>query len=152
MAGYRISHFESVFHKTHHEIRNSLYTFRISCEFCVLLMPWKCKPWNLLSFCLNDPGVKCEKRKKGCEIPRYILFVFCISRPFRDKCIAGLWTHQKIPSHSSLLCSTFFTIWTHQYERVLTLLYPFTWVQPGMEMKPMFAVYKLHPALREWLS
>ncbi len=69
--------------------KHSLYTFRISCKFRVLLISRKNKAENLFSFCANaNPGVKyCEMRKKGREIPRYTLFVF---RVFCDKCIASL--------------------------------------------------------------
>ncbi len=43
----------------------SLYTFRISREFRVLLMPRKNKPQNPLTIRTNaDSGAKCKKRKK----------------------------------------------------------------------------------------
>ncbi len=69
--------------------KHSLYTFRISGEFRILLMLRKNKPWNPF-FCANvQPGTKCEKQKKSCEmrkkwrdIPRYTLFVFRVSQPF----------------------------------------------------------------------
>ncbi len=56
---------------TQWNIKHSLYTFRISCEFRVLLMPQKNKPQNHLSFRANaNPGVKCcemQKAKKGAQ-------------------------------------------------------------------------------------
>ncbi len=55
---FRIS---QVFRETQHEIRNiSLYTFRISSEFRVLLMLRKNKPQNPLTFHANaNCGAKC---------------------------------------------------------------------------------------------
>ncbi len=87
-------YFTNVFAK-HTTKYDTLYTFRISWEFIVLLMLWKNKPRNPLSFCANaDPAMECcEMRKKWCETPCYILFVFCISQSFsriHDKSIAGL--------------------------------------------------------------
>ncbi len=66
---FRISHFAEIcecFRKTPTQnMKHTLYTFRISCEFCVLLMPWKNELWNPLTFNANaDPGAKCEKWKK----------------------------------------------------------------------------------------
>ncbi len=70
--------------------KHSLYTFRISGEFRVLLMPQKNKPRNPLSFYVNaSHGAKCEKQKKGRkvqkkwgEIARCTLFVFRSLCPF----------------------------------------------------------------------
>ncbi len=54
--------FRGCFCKTHHEIRNTIYTFRISRKFRVLLMPWENKPQNPLTFRANaDSGTKCKK-------------------------------------------------------------------------------------------
>ncbi len=51
--------------------KHLLYTFRISCEFRVLLMPQKNKPQNPLTFCVNaDPGVKCCKMWKAKKVTR----------------------------------------------------------------------------------
>ncbi len=51
--------------------KHSLYTYRISCKFRVLLMPRKNKPRNPLSFRTNaDSGAKCcemQKVKKGAQ-------------------------------------------------------------------------------------
>ncbi len=74
--------------------KHSLYTFQSSCEFHVLLMPWKTKPQNSSTSRTNaDPGPKCKKRKKGHKIPRYTLFVFRISRMF-------LWNTPRNTKHS----------------------------------------------------
>ncbi len=75
-------------------MKHSLHTFRISCEFCVLLIPQKNKPQNLLSFHVNaDPGAKyseMRKAKKGAQnIPLYT-FRFSYFRVFRDKWIVSL--------------------------------------------------------------
>ncbi len=91
---FRISHFAGISRmfsrNTPQNTEHSLYTFRISYEFRVLLMPRKNKLWNPLTFHANaNPGAKCKKRKEECkmwekwyETPRYILFVFCISQSF----------------------------------------------------------------------
>ncbi len=65
----------------------SLYTFRILCEFCVLLMPWKNKPRNPLSFCANaDPGTNAKSEKRDMKYEKsdtkyhaihFLFFVFC---------------------------------------------------------------------------
>ncbi len=77
--------------------KHSLYTFHISCEFRVLLMPRKNKPRNPLTFRVNaGTGAKCEKPKKGTRNAKYptIHFSFFAFRTnfrvFSDKCIAGL--------------------------------------------------------------
>ncbi len=84
--------------------KHSLYTFRISCEFCVLLLLQKNKPQNPLTFRANaDPGTKCcemRKVKKGgakCEegdakylAIQFSFLAFCDHfHIFYDKCIAG---------------------------------------------------------------
>ncbi len=70
--------------------KHSLYTFRISGEFGVLLMPQKNKQRNPLSFCANaDPGAKCcemQKAKKEVRnakkvVRNTLLYTFCFS-PF----------------------------------------------------------------------
>ncbi len=79
-----IFHISRVFF-TKHITKYETFTvhFSHSREFRVLLMPGKNKPQNLLTFLVNaDPGAKCEKRKKGPEIPHYTLVIFRISRPF----------------------------------------------------------------------
>ncbi len=52
-----------------HSLLGRLYSFRISCKFCVLLMPRKNETRNPLTFYANaDPGAKCCKMrtvKKG---------------------------------------------------------------------------------------
>ncbi len=68
-----ISHFAKIsqmfLQNTPQNTKHSLYSFGISCEFCVLLMPRKNKLWNPLTFRANaDPGTKCckmWKAKKG---------------------------------------------------------------------------------------
>ncbi len=68
-------------------MKHSPYTFCISCEFHVLLMPLKNKPRNPLGFCMDaDPGTKgcemwkvkkrCKMGKKWREISCYTLFIF----------------------------------------------------------------------------
>ncbi len=79
---------------TPRNMKHSLYTFRISCEFRVLLMPRKNKPQNPLTFRANaDPNAKYEKQKKGHKIKKLTwntpLYTFHFSH-FAIKCIAGL--------------------------------------------------------------
>ncbi len=67
--------------------KHSLYTFCISGEYRVLLMMRKNKPWNLWSFLANaNPGAKCKKRKKVCEMRKkwreISPYTFCFSHPF----------------------------------------------------------------------
>ncbi len=71
------------FCKTHHEIQNAHYTL-FSHKFCVLFMPRKSKPQNLLTFRVNaenaDPGVKwCEMRKVKKVMRNTPLYTFCFS-------------------------------------------------------------------------
>ncbi len=66
-----ISHFAGISQmfsqNTPRNMKHSLYTFRrISCEFCILLMPRKNKPQNPLTFCANtNPGTKCCEMRKA---------------------------------------------------------------------------------------
>ncbi len=65
---FRISRlFRECFHETPQNTKHSLYTFHISCKFCVSLMPRKNKPRNPLIYRVNiNTGAKhCEMRKKG---------------------------------------------------------------------------------------
>ncbi len=67
---FLISHFAGILwmfsQNTPQNMEYSLYTFRISCEFRVLLIPRKNKTRNPLSCRVNaDPGTKCKKQKKG---------------------------------------------------------------------------------------
>ncbi len=56
---------------TRQNTKHPLYTFRISCEFRVLLMPRKNIPRNPLTFRANaNPDAKCcemQKTKKGVQ-------------------------------------------------------------------------------------
>ncbi len=53
---------------TPQNMKHSLYTFRILCQFRVLLMPWENKPQSPLTFHANaNPGTKWEKQKTRCE-------------------------------------------------------------------------------------
>ncbi len=91
---FHISYFASIsqmfLQNTLWNMKHSIYTCRISCEFRVLLMSHKNKPQNPLIFRAHaKPGAKCEKQKKGCETrkklhkkPRYTVFVFHISQCF----------------------------------------------------------------------
>ncbi len=77
--------------------KHSLYTFQISCKFCVLLMLRKIKPQNPLTSRVNaDLGAKCcnvKSKRRGAKYPA-IHFLFFAFRDrfhvFRDKCILGL--------------------------------------------------------------
>ncbi len=79
--------------------KHSLYNFRISREFRVLLMPQKITPRNPMTFPVNayprakccKMGVKCEKSDAKYHAIRFLFFalrdrfhIFC------DKCIASL--------------------------------------------------------------
>ncbi len=87
--------------------KHALYTFCISCKFCVLLMPQKNKPRNPLTFCTNIEyrpwcemlrNAKSEKRdpkreKSDAKYPA-VHFLFLAFRDhfyiFCDKFIASL--------------------------------------------------------------
>ncbi len=105
---FHISHFVDIsrmfLQNTPQNTKHSLYTFPISCEFRVLLMPQKNKP-QILWFFARMPtlawnAVKCKKRKKGAKREKsdakytavpFSFFTFCDHlRVFRDMCIAGL--------------------------------------------------------------
>ncbi len=72
--------------------KHSLYTFHISCKFCVLLLPRKNKPWNSLTFYTKaDPCAKCKKNSTKYTAINFLFFalsnrfhIFC------NKCIVGL--------------------------------------------------------------
>ncbi len=79
--------------------KHLLYTFCISGEFCILLMPQKNKPRNPLSFCakcyemrkVKKRGAKLEKSDTKYDAIHFSFFAFCDHfRIFRDKCIACL--------------------------------------------------------------
>ncbi len=69
----RISHFAGILRmilgNAPQTMKHSLHSFRISCEFRVLLIPRKNKSQNPLTFRANaEFGTKCcEKQKKGHE-------------------------------------------------------------------------------------
>ncbi len=79
-------------------VKHSLYTFCITCEFCVLLMPQKNKLQNPLTFRVNvnssakwckmqkanKIGTKREKSNAKYPAIHFLFFAF------RDKCIASL--------------------------------------------------------------
>ncbi len=72
-ACYTLFIFCECFRKTQQNMEHSLYTFHISCEFRVLLMPQKNKPQNPPTFCANvDLGTKCKKRKKGRKMQKKV--------------------------------------------------------------------------------
>ncbi len=60
-------------------MKHSLYTFRISCKFRVLLMHQKNKPQKPLTFCTNtDPRAKyCEMKKLKKLAQNIPLYTFC---------------------------------------------------------------------------
>ncbi len=110
--------FRKYFRETPQNTKHSLYTFRVSYEFCVLLMLQKNKPQNSFTFRTNaDPGARCykmQKAKKGVwnakKVTRkyptihFSFFTFCDRfRIFRDKCIASLaascWKYTHLLSH-----------------------------------------------------
>ncbi len=87
--------------------KHSLYTFRISCGFRVLLMPRKNKPQNPLTFLMNGRpwcemlqnaksekkkgGSKCEKSDAKYPTIHFLFFAFRIHfRLFCDKCVDSL--------------------------------------------------------------
>ncbi len=88
---YTFAFCECFSQNTSRNTKHSLYTFRISCEFYVLLMPRKNKLRNPLSFCVNtDPGAKCcemQKVKNGIPNTKKVvrntpLYTFRFSRQF----------------------------------------------------------------------
>ncbi len=97
---FHISHFEGISWvfswNTPRNTKHSPYTFRISCEFRVLLMPQRNKPRNPVTFRTNaDPGAKCKKRRKKSDLKYtaiHILFLAFCDRfgVFHDECITGL--------------------------------------------------------------
>ncbi len=98
-AGYTHSHFASVFHRTHHKIRNTHYTLSHFMRILRFINVAKKEKWNPLTFCVNaDPKKGCAKRESGTTYPtiHFSFFAFCPHfRVFCDKCIAGLTGNNK---------------------------------------------------------
>ncbi len=66
---FLISYFAGTLRNTPWNTKHSPYTFRISCEFCVLLMPRKNKPWIRWLFARMPTlarNAKSEKRAAKC--------------------------------------------------------------------------------------
>ncbi len=120
---------------TPQNMKHSLYTFRISCEFRVLLMPRKNKPRNPLTFRANaNPGAKCcemRKAKKGTQntkknIQNTSLYTFCSSH------FAIVFAHfaisdsrpKKIPNFSHIR-TILLSYVSRKYTSKLTFLGPF---------------------------
>ncbi len=71
--------------------KHLLYAFRISCKFCVLLMPRKNKLQNPLTFRMNaNPDAKSKKRARNTPLYTFHFSHFAIVFAFHDECIAGL--------------------------------------------------------------
>ncbi len=112
---FRISRIFS--RNTSQNTKQSLYTFRISCKFRVLLTPQQNKPRNPIDFCASDdPVAKCEKQKRGAKREKRdakysaINFSFFAFHnhflKFCNKCIAdlrGFWLKQRSYTMSPLL-------------------------------------------------
>ncbi len=90
---------------TSQNTKHSLYTFRISCEFRVLLMLWKNKPQNHLTFPANADWRKMLRNEKSKTRGAKHLVIHFWFFAFRDKCIASLRRGDKIPRLTQRFCT-----------------------------------------------